>query len=573
MSTIARSKLQPYHLPFIFCYAFALYFLSLPLEFPSDSDSSTSTCPPFTPTFLVNLRQFLLLPSPFFVIDNVVSNSTANISPSILFGPIARIPPSLLGRAGTALVGVLSMVLGLLLSYTYSAALGRWEKGKEKWSEVRREIRDGIRFVSLINPISMKAGNKNRDGDRYTFSPMTESHAFADFDKSPINDEENDGDDENDSVQERAEQITALLVAFAFALHHHLERSRPLISQAPLCDLLPVGYISSVKRTGRVRFSDNEIKGPRFEEKERLKGKQEADSDRSRVKNAQVGRDRRRSHSEISAATAKLGQRSSPDGLVSRQPDSTNSAASSKLESDINHKSSQVDDGGPEYSTEDDGIEAALILQEPPADVIDQQVRQLNLPKPEIVAQSEKTVSPVDFLAAVTDETPRVMHRYPPARPVLANPFPSNLPLSILRILEAYVHGMIKEGKSAKSDRSGSGWSAPQGERGLNMVKNLSKLLSETEHLSHGEVLATLSHPNPCSRILIALLYMLFRPTPTHTLHSPVPSLAHLPARYPCFTYPSIGSLDTVCECHCRLGLARCRSDEQGSRCCIWIFW
>lgn len=71
-----------------------------------------------------------------------------------------------LGKGGGSIVGVLSMgqhplysadvianvlylylVSGLLLSYRFSSAIGKWDEGKQVWSEVRTTIRDGIRMV------------------------------------------------------------------------------------------------------------------------------------------------------------------------------------------------------------------------------------------------------------------------------------------------------------------------------------------------------------------------------------------------------------------------------------------
>lgn len=74
-----------------------------------------------------------------------------------------------LGKGGGSIVGVLSMgqhalysanvtvanvlylylVSGLLLSYRFSSAIGKWDEGKQVWSEVRTTIRDGIRMVSF----------------------------------------------------------------------------------------------------------------------------------------------------------------------------------------------------------------------------------------------------------------------------------------------------------------------------------------------------------------------------------------------------------------------------------------
>lgn len=43
----------------------------------------------------------------------------------------------------------LYLVSGLLLSYRFSSAIGKWDEGKQVWSGVRTTIRDGIRMVSF----------------------------------------------------------------------------------------------------------------------------------------------------------------------------------------------------------------------------------------------------------------------------------------------------------------------------------------------------------------------------------------------------------------------------------------
>lgn len=43
----------------------------------------------------------------------------------------------------------LYLVSGLLLSYRFSSAMGKWDEGKQVWSGVRTTIRDGIRMVSF----------------------------------------------------------------------------------------------------------------------------------------------------------------------------------------------------------------------------------------------------------------------------------------------------------------------------------------------------------------------------------------------------------------------------------------
>lgn len=112
---------------------------------------------------------------------------------------------------------------------------------------------------------------------------------------------------------------------------------------------------------------------------------------------------------------------------------------------------------------------------------------------------------------------------------VLANKHPHNLPLAILRMMEAYVNGMVqaREGEDArnvslsgedgegedwvdegvKSGKNGStiklGWSASQGEKGWGMVRKLGELLGEAEMLADGESFLRKASTAPIEHILI----------------------------------------------------------------------
>jgi hypothetical protein len=109
-------------------------------------------------------------------------------------------------------------------------------------------------------------------------------------------------------------------------------------------------------------------------------------------------------------------------------------------------------------------------------------------------------------------------------RPVLANPHPPNLPLSVLRLIECYVNEFVKAGErdrmemdreharrveearrrkeaygglaadvldeveaEEEEEEARWGWSASQGEKGWAMVRNLSRALAEAELLGEGE--------------------------------------------------------------------------------------
>jgi hypothetical protein len=60
----------------------------------------------------------------------------------------------------------------------------------------------------------------------------------------------------------------------------------------------------------------------------------------------------------------------------------------------------------------------------------------------------------------------------------LANPTPPNLPLAILKMLEAYIVGL------ADVSSARGGWSEPKRDRALAVVKSLSEHLGEAERLA-----------------------------------------------------------------------------------------
>lgn len=161
-------------------------------------------------------------------------------------------------------------------------------------------------------------------------------------------------------AQTRREELLGIFAAFPVTLQHHLLGTRAL-PHSPACDLLPIGYLTSLKRTeARVRF-----------------------------------------------ATAHAG----PSGSGSPKPKNEGS---------------------------------------------------------DLVPGSE------DDSDANTPSTPAKKSN-------LQMPYPSNLPLSLLRLMEVYIAGL----GSLAPERDG--WSALQVERALNVTKGLSASLAQTESLAYGK--------------------------------------------------------------------------------------
>nr|XP_019013467.1 uncharacterized protein I206_01534 [Kwoniella pini CBS 10737]OCF52248.1 hypothetical protein I206_01534 [Kwoniella pini CBS 10737] len=166
-----------------------------------------------------------------------------------------------LGKGGASVVGVLSMVTGLLVSYRFSSAITKWDEGRQVWAAVRITIRDGMRMLSISaapeisgntsdrsSPIGLGETDQALEDD--TRLPNGGSSVRKSKGKEKIQEQQ-------EVVARRVDELAGLLVGFAFALQHHLHGTRPL-PQAPLCDLLPSAYLSSLKRTeARVRFAES----------------------------------------------------------------------------------------------------------------------------------------------------------------------------------------------------------------------------------------------------------------------------------------------------------------------------
>ncbi|OXM81229.1 hypothetical protein C364_01092 [Cryptococcus neoformans Bt63] len=305
-----------------------------------------------------------------------------------------------LGKGGGSIVGVLSMVSGLLLSYRFSSAMGKWDEGKQVWSGVRTTIRDGIRMLSTLP----NGTDRQLPLDGYKESPDQE------------------GKSEQTLASQRIDELSGLLVSFAFALQHNLQGTRPL-PQAPLCDLLPSGYLSSLKRTeARVRFAEDHA-GP-------------------------------------------SGSRS---GRAEFGPSKTSST--DQGESDQSRELGSLALGAEETITK---LSEAMTAMDPVDtyrnEELQQQLSQLNLPD-----------DSADLPSQLSDDKSFTFTTPEPSKPQKSNlhsPNPPNLALAVLKVIELYVEGM----REIPEDEGG--WDLARRERGFNLVKALSEYLGKAERLS-----------------------------------------------------------------------------------------
>ncbi|WVQ78054.1 hypothetical protein IAT38_000135 [Cryptococcus sp. DSM 104549] len=402
-----------------------------------------------------------------------------------------------LGKGGGSIVGVLSMVTGLLLSYRFSSAIGKWDEGKKVWVEVRTTIRSGIRMLSI--PPTQTSSS----------SPASTTIDLGDNDNSGSSEGRGEQSgptsikskgERRDVVAERSEELSGLLVGFAFALQHHLHGTRPL-PQAPMCDLLPAAYLSSLKRTeARVRFAASHA-GP--------SGTTFPDS-RPTSSGPPIGRTGIRQRSTGSATKDESEQSGEDEWELS--------ALKEKAEEAVAKLTEAVVHGGVDTAAREE---------------LRQQLDQLNLP--------DGASSPGQPATPQRSATPSVppLTATPSAKPKsnLHAPYPPNLPLAMLKLMEAYVDGL------AEVPPEKGGWSVAKRERGVNLVKALGEQLGDAEKLS--------SNPPPL-------------PLTLHLSHLLMLYLAALPCSLLCVVtgWPLVAI--TLIAGWCLLGLEALISEVQG---------
>ncbi|WVW83146.1 hypothetical protein I302_105164 [Kwoniella bestiolae CBS 10118] len=347
-----------------------------------------------------------------------------------------------LGKGGASIVGVLSMVTGLLVSYRFSSAITKWDEGRQVWAAVRITIRDGMRMLSIPPPASLGANSLQSspvdlgesENDVEADSQPEKFDELQNTDADPSSKSKGTAEAKKDPIAERVDELAGLLVGFAFALQHHLHGTRPL-PQAPLCDLLPISYLSSLKRTdARVRFAESHA-GP--------SGSSTLSTPNSNLKTTDD--------------SLRPGLRRRSTGPPTQQE--KDQAGEDEWElSNLRYKAEEAVTKLAEAvalsgTAGNEGLDLEL----------KQQLNQLNI-------QNQDQEHPI------TEEGVGL-------KPIqiqksnLHSPNPPNLPLAILKLIESYIIGL--------SSISGEGgWNDSKRERGLGVVKALSENLGEAERLS-----------------------------------------------------------------------------------------
>ncbi|WVF72257.1 hypothetical protein IAT40_007069 [Kwoniella sp. CBS 6097] len=470
-----------------------------------------------------------------------------------------------LGKAGASIVGVLSMVTGLLLSYRFSSAISKWDEGKQVWAQVRITIRDGIRLVSIptsvasasqaVSPASTSVDlggevdieiktatgtdpkSSIQETDSETLGVISSSETPSSSSSSSASSPSGKGrakgksaakeekeDERENYVVERADELAGLMVGFAFALQHHLHGTRPL-PQPPLCDLLPTGYLSSLKRTeARVRFAEAHA-GP---------SNPSPSAKSIPASNSALG-----SGSGSSLTSSALFDDHLRPGLRRRgtgPPTQEERESAGEDEWELSNLRDKAEEAVTRLA--EAVASSGLSTGEGGSDLeLRQQLSQLNIPRKDQENYPQRL--DIGKKGLVYRST-----SYPPSGPGLGlgsgvgmgmkpksnlhNPYPSNLPLALLKLTEAYVVGL------AEVDASGGGWSEAKRERGLGIVKALSANLGEAERLS--------SNPPPL-------------PLTLHLTHLVMIYLAALPCSLLCVVSGWALVLITLVAGWCLLGL------------------
>ncbi|KAK8869864.1 hypothetical protein IAR55_000432 [Kwoniella newhampshirensis] len=365
-------------------------------------------------------------------------------------------PTQAMGKAGASVVGVLSMVTGLLLSYRFSSAITKWDEGKQVWVEVRTTIRDGMRMLSVPTSLPSQSPSSPASttvdlGDHDGIATPDDKAASSTNDSSP---EKGKGKEQRDPVVERVDELSGLLVGFAFALQHHLHGSRPL-PQPPLCDLLPPAYLSSLKRTeARVRFAESHA-GPSGSRSLSAVDLTREVSSTSVSDSYRPGMRRRSTGPPTKEERDEAGE---DDWDLANLRDKAEEAVT-KLAEAVALSGGVGEDGAANQE-------------------LRQQLNQLNLPDKQTMSLTRDgiVVNSMSSTSAAAATTATTMTGKP--RSNLYSPYPPNLPLALLKLMEAYVIGL------AEVSVEKGGWTEAKRERGLGMVKALSGHLGEAERLS-----------------------------------------------------------------------------------------
>ncbi|WRT67078.1 uncharacterized protein IL334_004044 [Kwoniella shivajii] len=430
-----------------------------------------------------------------------------------------------LGKGGASIVGVLSMVTGLLVSYRFSSAIQKWDEGRQVWASVRITIRDGMRMISIPPAASIHSPALNsqegvpEDADK-EIEPVKQMSSTG---SSPSKEDKGKGKERRDPTTSRVDELAGLLVGFAFALQHHLHGTRPL-PQPPLCDLLPSSYLASLKRTeARVRFAESHA-GPSGSNSNST-----SPSDNPSAKSV----------SPLLGSSSVVGEDGYRPGLRRRgtgpptkeEKDLANEDGEWEL-SNLREKAQEAVNKLTEAIT----LSGLTNLIDEENSELKQQLNQLNLPLNEI--DREQSFSHNGGVLTSSENQLGVVGSYSEdgkgikmkskSKSNLHSPNPPNLPLALLKLIEAYVVGL------AGVDSEKGGWTDSKRERGLAIVHAMSNQLGEAERL--------LTNPPPL-------------PLTLHLSHLLIIYLAALPCSLLCVVNGWSMILITVVAGWCLLGL------------------
>jgi putative membrane protein len=274
---------------------------------------------------------------------------------------------------------------------------------------------------------------------------------------------------------------------FLLRYSHHLTGTRPLIQRAPLCDILPEGYLASKSRTrNRVRFAGDRHQQAEFADVSNIEvsssGSSTSDASESGDEKAPVDGKDGIEMDDLVTKTRRAASKSA--GRIART-----------LEHDAQMKQLNVAPSSPSLTTDFNTY------------VIDHQPGPKFKPKP-MPASSPLVRSPLE-------------ENIPTTRSSLSRSIPANLPLDILRMIESYVNSLhlanqidVELVKTSSLEplerlpRFQLGHTIPQSEKLHKSLRSLSKLLGEAEMLSEDPPPLSLSiHLNH-----LVMLYLLAIP-------------------------------------------------------------
>lgn len=241
---------------------------------------------------------------------------------------------------------------------------------------------------------------------------------------------------------------------------HHLEGTRPL-PQPPLCDLLPPAYLSSLKRTeARVRFADT------------LSSSSSSSSDLPLANG----------YDDPLSPNFRPGLRRRSTGPPT---EAERALADSEEDWELSRLREKAEEAVARLAEAVSGAGGGMGIGQGGEIELKQQLSQLNLPSGGTDGSPNGTGTTRSLPPTTTGQTQSSsgtsLHGNSAGAKLRSNmysPYPPNLPLALLRLMEAYVVGLSEVGIEE------GGWSDSKRERGLALVKDLSAGLANAERLS-----------------------------------------------------------------------------------------